>query len=300
MYAGGGILGGANAIPLSDPDGDSIWTGVALIDSGTNGNYAFFNSPSNGNDWTTKEDLDGLPCAYGQFNDRSLPIINGDTILLHCFGTCDYDGTCNSIATPPTVVNITFQVDMSDVTDPFTAPELIGTFNGWCGNCNAMSDVDGDNVWDVIVSLTTGENVEYKYSADSLAIQEMNDPGAPCTNSDSTNSNRVLTVPASDSILGVVCWASCDPCIVVPPTGLNDRISNVKIYPNPANNVLNISSSEIIQKVEVLDVVRRVIISKTLNSSNYILDVSNLNSNVYFISYYINGVVNTKKMIINS
>ena len=62
---------------------------------------------------------------------------------------------------------------------------------------------------------------------------------------------------------------------------------------------LNISSSEIIQKVEVLDVVGRVILSKTLNSSNYILDVSNLNSNVYFINYSINGVVNTKKVIVN-
>ena len=63
---------------------------------------------------------------------------------------------------------------------------------------------------------------------------------------------------------------------------------------------LNISSSEIIQKVEVLDVVGRVILSKTLNSSNYILDVSNLNSNVYFINYSINGVVNTKKVIVNN
>jgi hypothetical protein len=98
----------------------------------------------------------------------------------------------------------------------------------------------------------------------------------------------------------VVCWASCDPCVVVPPTGINDRINNVVIYPNPANNILNISSSEIIQKVEVLDVVGRVIISKTLNSSNYILDVSNLNRNVYFVNYSINGVVNTKKVIVNN
>ena len=45
------------------------------------------------------------------------------------------------------------------------------------GNCDAMSDVDGDNVWDVTISLTPGDNVEYKYSADSWTIQEMNDPG---------------------------------------------------------------------------------------------------------------------------
>ena len=120
MYAGGGILGGANAIPLSDPDGDSIWTGIALIDSAASGNYAFFNSPSNGNDWATKEDLDGLPCAYGQFNDRSLPNINGDTILLHCFGTCDIDGTCQ-VAPPQVPDSLMFKefLKSSSKTHPF-------------------------------------------------------------------------------------------------------------------------------------------------------------------------------------
>ena len=31
MYAGGGVLGDAMAVPLSDPDGDGTWTGVASI-----------------------------------------------------------------------------------------------------------------------------------------------------------------------------------------------------------------------------------------------------------------------------
>ena len=43
----------------------------------------------------------------------------------------------------------------------------------------------------------------------------MNDPGAPCTNGDSTYTNDVRG-SASDTILGVVCWASCDPCVVIP------------------------------------------------------------------------------------
>ena len=77
-------------------------------------------------------------------------------------------------------------------------------------------------------------------------------------------------------------------------------LNSVLIYPNPANNILNVSSSEIIDKVEVLDVVGRVIISKTLNSSTYILDISELNNNVYFVNYSINGVISTKKVIVNN
>ena len=296
FIAGGGTFGNPGDNPMTDLGG-GVWSFTVTKPIGFTSDYTFTNGNSG---WGAKENISGLPCAVPPYDDRNLAPVYSDTTIQHCFGTCDYDGTCNSVVTPPTGTNVTFQVDMSEVTDPFTAAELNGTFNGWCGNCDAMSDVDGDSVWDVTVSLTPGDTVEYKYSADSWAIQEMNDPGAPCTNGDSTYTNRVLVIPASDTILGVVCWASCDPCVVVPPTGISDWIDNVKIYPNPANNILNISSSEIIQKVEVLDVVGRVIISKTLNSSNYILDVSNLNRNVYFVNYSINGVVNTKKVIVNN
>ena len=88
--------------------------------------------------------------------------------------------------------------------------------------------------------------------------------------------------------------------MIVPPTGVEDILNSVLIYPNPANNILNGSASEIIDKVEVLDVVGRVIISKTLNSSTYILDISELNNNVYFVNYSINGVISTKKVIVNN
>ena len=33
-------------------------------------------------------------------------------------------------------VDVTFKLNMTNVTEPFTTPELNGTFNSWCGNCN--------------------------------------------------------------------------------------------------------------------------------------------------------------------
>ena len=71
MYAGGGVLGNAMAVPLSDPDGDGTWEGVASIADGITGNYIFLNSPSHGGDWGTKEDLTGLPCADPNKLERS-------------------------------------------------------------------------------------------------------------------------------------------------------------------------------------------------------------------------------------
>jgi hypothetical protein len=296
FIAGGGTFGNPGDNPMTDLGG-GIWSFTVTKPIGFTSDYTFTNGNSG---WGAKENISGLSCAVAPFDDRNLAPVYSDTTIQHCFGTCDYDGTCSSVVVPPAGVNVTFQVDMSQVSDTFSIPEVNATFNNWCGNCNAMSDADSDNIWDVSVSLNPGDTIEYKYSADSWTIQEMNDPGAPCTNGDSTYTNRVLVVPSLDTILGAVCWASCDPCGVVPPTGIKDVINNVLIYPNPANNILNISSAEIIQRVEVLDVVGRKVISRSLNSHNYQLDVSNLNSNVYFINYTINGVVNTKKVVVNN
>ena len=73
MYAGGGVLGGADALALTDV-GSGIWEGSALLNGSNGGNFAFFNSPAHGSDWGTKENLTGLSCADpGNYNDRILP-----------------------------------------------------------------------------------------------------------------------------------------------------------------------------------------------------------------------------------
>ena len=42
--------------------------------------------------------------------------------------------------------NVTFKVNMNEVADPFTTPEVNGSFNGWCGGCAPMSDPDLDGI----------------------------------------------------------------------------------------------------------------------------------------------------------
>jgi hypothetical protein len=161
-------------------------------------------------------------CPWGDNNvltiDTSLTAVNGAP-----WGAMPYGSTTNSPMYDSTVFttscvqysNVTFQVDMNKVdASTFTTPELNATFNNWCGNCNAMSDADGDNVWDITLPLEEGSTIEYKYSADGWTIQEMNDPNASCTNGNVTYTNRVLTIPAADTVLPVVCWSSCDACAI--------------------------------------------------------------------------------------
>ena len=134
--------------------------------------------------------------------------------------------TSNSTCVPSTV-NVTFQVDMNQVTAGFTTPEVNGTWNNWCGNCNPMTDADGDGIWEATIPLLSG-SYEYKFSADNWTIQEMNDPTASCTNGNATYTNRVLSVGTADITVPVVCWGSCDPCFYSPqpPVGVTCSSGN--------------------------------------------------------------------------
>ena len=44
--------------------------------------------------------------------------------------------------------DVTFQVDMNLYGELGASLVYVnGNFNGWCGDCNPMSDEDGDGVW---------------------------------------------------------------------------------------------------------------------------------------------------------
>lgn len=124
--------------------------------------------------------------------------------------------------------SVTFQVNMNDVTDAFTTPEVNGTFNNWCGNCAAMTDDDGDGIWSITISLPAGQ-IEYKYAADNWNIQETLLAGSGCTLTTGQFTNRVYVV-SQDVTLPPVCWGSCDDC------GINN---------GPFNVMFNVDMSEV-------------------------------------------------------
>lgn len=192
---------------------------------------------------------------------------------------CPYP-TC--VSQPGNVSEITFKVDMSQLSDPFNIPELNGTFNNWCGDCNPLSDANGDEIWEVTLSLNVGDTIEYKFSADNWTFQETLDPNGSCTNGDPNFTNRVLIVPVNDTILPDVCWGSCDTCS---PIGAIDNLelNDLSIFPNPTSSFLTIQSNNLISPISIYDITGKLVLQNTGNSKEIILDISNLNSGLYFI-----------------
>jgi hypothetical protein len=74
-------------------------------------------------------------------------------------------------------------------------------------------------------------------------------------------------------------------------------VSNVKFYPNPATNVLNIEASLNIERVSVYNVLGQEVIVNTPNSELVTIDVASLQSGIYVVKATIDGKVASSKLI---
>ena len=132
--------------------------------------------------------------------------------------------TSNSTCLPQNV-SVTFAVDMNNTTASFTTPEINGDWNNYCGNCDPMSDPDGDNIWETTLTLLSG-SYEYYFTADNVLIEETLNSGETCTNGNPNATRRILNISNQNIILPTVCWSSCSECndFPQPPTGVNCTI----------------------------------------------------------------------------
>lgn len=199
------------ANPLTDQNGDGIWEATILLAPGT---YEYKFAADN---WAIQENLiAGSACTVTNFGytNRSLTVGNGaQTIPAVCYGACT---ACNQA---PAYFDVTFQLDMT-TTSGFITPEVNGTFNNWCGNCNALSDANGDGIWTTTITLQEG-SYEFKYSFDNWSGQETLTPGSACTVTNSGFTNRTINV-TSDITLEPVCFGSCVACIPSTVNGCMD------------------------------------------------------------------------------
>ena len=106
--------------------------------------------------------------------------------------------------------NVTFRVDMNEVGDPYTTPEVNGSWDGWCGGCTPLEDPDGDGVWTIAkhwmqafmsisLPLTAGPDLRPWLRAHPVPL-----PPVAFT-------NRFVDV-TGDVALDTVCYGACTTC----------------------------------------------------------------------------------------
>lgn len=77
--------------------------------------------------------------------------------------------------------------------------------------------------------------------------------------------------------------AFLDDCLLVRSDVADFYYSNISISPNPATDILNITSSETISEIEIVNVMGQVVKRIDVNSDNAVCDVEGLKSGVYVV-----------------
>ncbi len=204
FLAGGADFGVPGDNPMTDDDGDDVWTITIEVASGYTGYYTFTNGACG--DWSCKENIGGQDCANpDNYNDRQLENITENTVINTCFGHCTTDGTCPNVGGP---ASITFQVD---VTEQGTGDvSMFGNFNGWAFPGETMTDADGDGIYEVTLSIAPG-SLEWKYVVNGVAEEFDPEVDGECTLTTGEFTNRNLMV-SGDQVLDPACFGACGAC----------------------------------------------------------------------------------------
>ena len=193
--------------PMTDEDGDGVYTITIPLPAGDH-EWKF-----TADGWNDQEMFDaGTAGTIGdEFVNRLLTVVPNMmemNVGPYCWNTFE---PC-----PPPSASVTFRLNFSTyLADPSkteTAPFLNGTFNGWCGDCNPMTDEDGDGIYTITIPLDTGL-YEWKFTAGGWNDQEMFDAGTAGTIGDEFV-NRLLTVVPNmmEMNVGPYCWNTFEPC----------------------------------------------------------------------------------------
>ena len=77
-----------------------------------------------------------------------------------------------------------------------------------------------------------------------------------------------------------------------------DLRSNIKIYPQPARNVVTIEADKLISSLTISDISGRILLKNDFAQQvkQHVIDISFLNEGIYFMSILIDDKIITKKM----
>lgn len=124
-----------------------------------------------------------------------------------------------------------------------------------------------------------------------------------CTNYITTGTNAINYVTAFKVQSSNVIWGYVAELGLVKMTKNNlgtDNFTSEKtaaVYPNPVQNILNVSFDQKIDNITVYNILGQQVMAKSINADNGNLDVSNLDAGTYFVKVAAGSSVQTLKVI---
>jgi hypothetical protein len=86
---------------------------------------------------------------------------------------------------------------------------------------------------------------------------------------------------------------------LINPVSIEDQgFDDVKVFPNPTTDILNITSSETISEIEIVNTLGQVVKRIEVNSDNAVCDVEELKAGVYVVRIHTEGAVVSQRKFI--
>jgi Secretion system C-terminal sorting domain len=271
----------SNGAPMSDDDGDGIWTITLNLSAG---NYEYkFRIGSGG--W---EGIGNRQLTVVADTPADLPVV--------CFNSLE---PCGSVVPP---ADVTFEVrpgavqlaagDVMWVMGDFTQPN-------WQDGALQMTDADGDGTWSVTVPQVCIGSLFYKFRAGAPGGTAFTEESADfsaiggCGVDNGTFSdNRQLVRTDGNSV--TVCWTfdTCESCAGPASVSENNAVvSNLRVYPNPAEEILNVQFDAAVaarMTIRMVNSLGQVVVEENLGQVNgqktLTMNTSGLASGVYALS----------------
>jgi hypothetical protein len=208
---------------------DSVYTTTLVLKEDLKYQYLFLNGTS-GSGYETVPSFCGVPNGSGAFNREIRVPFTDTTLTAVCFSECD---TC--VHPMPSMVFVTFQVDMVyEILSP-NGVHIAGSFQGWDPASTELNLGTGD-LYYITLQLPMDSSYEYRFiNGDVMDNAEVVPSGC------AVNGNRYLEVQAADTVLDEMCYGRCIPCSVglddLNESGSPDLDQN---YPNPVTEATDI------------------------------------------------------------
>lgn len=303
FVAGGTGFGAPGDNPLTDEDGDGIYTGIVLRPKGFSSHYTF----TNGNcpDYSCKENIAGMSCADpNNFNDRFLAPVEDLMIINACFGACGDDGTC-----PMAVDSIDIDFDLNTeniVVDPDGIFLAGGGSFGVPGDY-PMTDPDGDGIYSITVRRPVGFSSYYTFTngicPDWSCKEDLS--GLGCADPDNFN-DRFIDTNTMEDLAVAACFGNCvdnGSCELVNVNNVISDPSLFDIIPTVA-----FGSTEIQYGESAVGLEKRIVISNLAGQQVYFvtdkgdqahhINTSGFVAGVYLVSVRTEGAIFTKRFIV--